>query len=476
MLKTLRNRLILSHVLPLLIVIPITGLVLIYLLETQVLIPQMSKELASNARLLAEFVRNQPQIWQNPAYAQQYLLQSNPNTNARAMLLYPNGRLLASTDPRDIALVDQTMNIPNLAGIQKGQMVSKISNSQNPSAEIIDIYVPVLDNQSHLLGIVRMTYRLSDVSKQFDLLRYLIVGILLICMIAGAVLGYILALSIASPIQQVTQAVYDLAYGDINKELPEHGPEEIRRLTRSVNFLSRRFQHLESTRKQLIANLIHELGRPLGALRAGILALIRGAAKDDKTLQEYLGGMDDETARLQRLLDDLMQMHERLLGNMDLDYQPIHPNDWLPKVLSPWKPAADEKHLIWKVNMPKDLPVIRADPDRLAQIVGNLVSNAIKFTPQNGTVTTSVGVEDHELWIRVSDTGPGIPPDEQEKIFLPFYRGKQGGRLPQGLGLGLGIARELAVSHGGRLDVASEPGAGSRFTVWIPIRNGTKPT
>ena len=106
----------------------------------------------------------------------------------------------------------------------------------------------------------------------------------------------------------------------------------------------------------------------------------------------------------------------------------------------------------------------------MAQAVGNLVSNAIKYTPPQGSVTVSAGSQEGEVWLRVSDTGPGIAAEEQARIFAPFYRGPVSGRFPQGMGLGLSIARDLVTAHGGRLTVESAPGAGSQFTIWLPVQ------
>jgi signal transduction histidine kinase len=102
--------------------------------------------------------------------------------------------------------------------------------------------------------------------------------------------------------------------------------------------------------------------------------------------------------------------------------------------------------------------------------VGNLVSNAIKYTPPQGSVMVSAGSQAGEVWLRVSDTGLGIPAEEQARIFAPFYRGPSSGRFPQGMGLGLSIARDLVTAHGGRLTVESASGAGSHFTIWLPVQ------
>jgi signal transduction histidine kinase len=121
--------------------------------------------------------------------------------------------------------------------------------------------------------------------------------------------------------------------------------------------------------------------------------------------------------------------------------------------------------------VPDTLPSLEVDADRLAQALSNLLSNAIKYTSPAGAVSVDAGVEEDEnaVWIRVSDTGPGIAPEEQERIFAPFYRSQADRRFPQGMGLGLSIAQALIAAHGGWLELESTPGMGSHFTIWIPL-------
>jgi signal transduction histidine kinase len=250
--------------------------------------------------------------------------------------------------------------------------------------------------------------------------------------------------------------------------LPELGTAETQQLSRAVNTLFERLRALEAARKRLLANLVHEIGRPLGALRMGIEALAHGANHNPKFYAELLEGMDLETARLQSLLEDLSHLHEQALGTLELDYQNLDLTTWLPGMLSSWKQLASKKRLHWELHIPQSLPVVRADPLRLDQVIGNLVSNAIKYTPRGGTVKVEAGESNSHIWVRISDNGPGIPLDAQELIFEPFVRGGQGRRFPQGMGLGLTIARELIEAHGGRLELESEPGMGCEFTVWLP--------
>jgi signal transduction histidine kinase len=319
-----------------------------------------------------------------------------------------------------------------------------------------------------VIGIVRITYEFASFSDQFVQQRTLIAGVLLIGLLLGGAIGLILAVSIDRPLRRATTAVNRLASGEGSDSLVESGPTELRQLAGAVNFLVQRLRNLEESRRHLLANLVHELGRPLGALRSAVQALMKGAGQDPQLGNELLSGMDGELARLQSLLTELTQLYDQVLGNLELNRQPLNLAQWLSETITPWEVAAKQKGLEWTTSLAENLPVIQADSVRLGQALGNLFSNAVKFTPAGGQVVVSAGEQDDQVWIKVQDNGPGIPVDEIEKVFAPFYRGGQGRRFVEGMGLGLSIARDLVEAHRGRLELESDPGQGSRFTVWLP--------
>jgi signal transduction histidine kinase len=469
MLHSLRNRLILSHILPILITIPFMGVALVYVLESQFIFPQLQEDLAGVAGLLAEITHNQVDLWEDPNYAENILKHLQPRLATRVMLLTPDGDLIASSDPADSSRQGQKLQIPGLDKVQQGQVVEQTIRSQSFGGRILDVLAPVYGNDNQLLGILRMSYHYDTIPEELLHLRYLIAATLFGSLIIGAVLGSILALNISTPLQRVTQAIYDLARGDRQQQLPEAGPDEINTLVRAVKYLDARLHNLETARHQLLANLVHEIGRPLGALRSGLQALTRGAKQNPELLDELLEGMNEEASQLQRLLDDLAHLHEQVLGTLELNRQPVALSEWLPMILRPWQEVASSKRLEWQLSIPPNLPVIQVDPIRLDQVFGNLVANAIKYTSAGGKISVFASEgEDDTVVIRVSDTGPGIAPEELEKIFEPFYRGEQKRRIKQGLGLGLSIAHDLIVAHGGQIEVDSTPGLGSNFIVKIP--------
>jgi two-component system sensor histidine kinase BaeS len=466
---TLRRRLILSHIIPLVVIIPIMGIALIYTLETRVLLSNLSKELEGQALLVAEVATDSPGIWRDDAQAQAFVDRLGPRLTGRMMLLSPNGYLLASSDPSDAERVGQLFESFDRADVLDGVVQVRTIYSRRLHTEVAQVLAPVMGPDQQVIGVVRLSRQLTTVYEWFLRLRYVIAGVLAVGLVLGIAVGGILALNMERPLRQVTQAIYRLSSGRRLETLTEQGPGEIRLLVHAFNALGERLHTLEQARRQLLANLVHELGRPLGALYSAIQALTGGADRDAALRQELLAGMGKEIKRLQRLLADLSRLHEQVLGTLELDREPVDLGGWLAEVLVPWREAAQRRGLQWDAAVPDDLPTMEIDPDRLAQALGNLLSNAIKYTPRGGNVSVESGVKDREAWIRVGDTGPGIAPDEQERVFTPFYRGPSAGRFPQGMGLGLTIARDLITAHNGRLEVESTPGQGSRFTIWIDL-------
>ena len=470
MLSTLRARLIASHVLPLIIIIPLMGLALVYMLETRVILPNLARQLTGQAVLVGELTREHPEIWQDPAGAGAFVSRISPLFPGQLMLLSSDGVVLASSDPAEAGLVGRSAGLAGVPEALAGRQYSEIRYSPGRRAEVADVLVPVPGASGAPAGVVRLTDYTANVWGRFSRLRYVIAEVLIAGLAVGAGLGLGLAVTIERPIQRVTNAVHDLAGGGQLAPLPETGPAETRLLARAFNTLAERLTRLEKARRQLLANLVHELGRPLGTLGAASHALLNGALYDDPILaRELLAGISGQVERLDRLLDDLADLHDHVLGTLELDRKPLALGDWLPPELATWREAARQKGLDWQVTLAPALPTVSADGDRLGQAVGNLLSNAVKYTPAGGRVCVEAGADPGWAWLRVADSGPGIPLEEQDRIFDPFYRNPQGRRFPQGMGLGLTIARDVVAAHGGRLDLESRPDQGSCFTIRLPL-------
>ena len=464
MMRTLRTRLILSHILPLLIILPVLGIVLSYLLETQVILSGISNELSQDGLLTAAEAGELPEIWSTPSEAQGFVRRYSGYHRAQVSLLDAQGNLIASSMVNSVDQPGQPLEIPNLSEIAAAETPVQIIYS----VEFIEAFAPIVDANQQIVGAVRITQQLNEVNDQFLQLRYFIIGAFLVALVASVAIGLFFALRLGHYLQHVTTAIYGVTTGREWKTLPEKGPEEIRLLLRAFNSLIERLQSLEDSRRRLLANMVHEIGRPVGAMQSAIHALLSGGDQDPAFRRELLEGMSDQTKRLMPLLDNLAELHGQVLGTFKLDVQPVDLDIWLPRVIATWREAARAEKLTWQENIADTLPVVEIDSNRVAQAIGNLLGNAIKYTPNGGTVTLDVNPKDDGVSISVSDTGPGIPQEEQEQIFKPFYRSHHDRRFPQGMGLGLTIAHDIIAAHSGTLQVESTSGQGSRFTIWLP--------
>jgi len=464
--RSLRTRLLISHSLPLIIIILLAGFALDYLVETQILLPTFADELTNEAKLLANFSASQSDIWVESLNAKVYLSRLEPVLGAYVSLFDSQGNFLSSTDPRIL----NSAHPPNIK-LQKVLSEDKIiqtTYSGHLEAHVVDVFVPVRGDADNIIGVIQMSYHLEDVYGQFLALRRGIIGILTIGVFLGAVIALLLAVNMSNALRQVTVSIQQLATGKEVVSPEEQGPEEIRDLIRTVNALVTRLHTLETTRRKLLANLVHEFGRPLGALLPAVQALEAGAVENENLRQELLEGMEDEINILRRLLDDLTGLYDQYAGSFVLEFQSVNLTKWLPILLHTHREEALAKGLHWQSNISDDLPVMEVDPVRLAQAIGNLVNNAIKFTPQGGAVSVEANVQNRDVWIHVRDTGLGIPLDDQDLLFMPFFRGRSKTRFPQGMGLGLSIARDLIMAHQGQLEFESVPGEGSCFKIWLP--------
>lgn len=466
--RTLRARLILSHILPILVIIALIGIALNYVLETRFLLTNLAGELTGKAILIAELATDRRELWDRPALAQEFAERVGSQLNARVMLLDTNGRLLASTDPTDLALRGQVIeDLPDLEEVLAGEVIVGTQYSRYLLADVVDVQVPAWGPDQQIIGVVRLTHRLENIYEQVLVLRYLIIAVLAFGLTLGLGVSWFFAVSLGHYLRQVTQAIHSVASEQDIELLPVQGPEEIQTLLTAVNTMSERLQNLEKVRRRLLANIVHELGRPLGALLSAIQALQGGAHQKEAFRNEILSGMQDEVGRLRRLLNDLLRMYDQTLEAVVLNPRVLSLSEWLKSVLPAWREMAISNGLRWEADIPKDMLELTFDPDSMAQALGNLISNAIKYTPKGGKVAVDAGADDVKVWIHIRDTGPGIPVKEQGEIFKPFYRSISNQRFPQGMGLGLSIARDQVEAHGGFIEVASTPGEGSTFTIWL---------
>lgn len=461
--RSLRGQFILSHILPFVVILPLAGLILLYLVEAQVMLVELSNDLEERAALIAEAVARQPEVLADQASARRFIADISPLTEGEIYLLGADGTLIAA-DPTLGELPDPAL----LAAAADSPRTTQVSMTYEVAEQTGEALAPIVDIDEQLIGIVGVRESISGLAAAFGPLRRLVTFTVLVGMALGALAGLWLAGRLAQPISETAAAVARIAAGEQGPPLSPKGPGEVRQLSESVNTLSERLRSLEEMRRRSFANIVHELGRPLGAVLAAI-SVLRGRAGEDPAIrEELLAGVEKELVALEPLLEDMSQLHAEATGAIRLDRRPVPLSEWLHEIIVPWREAAAAKDLSWVVEIPPDLPEANIDPQRMGQVIGNLLSNAVKYT-ESGGIAVYATWSATAAAISVADSGPGIPAEEHLRIFDPFYRGATPQRTTEGLGVGLAIARSLTEAHGGRLTVESAPGRGSVFTVTLPV-------
>jgi signal transduction histidine kinase len=316
--------------------------------------------------------------------------------------------------------------------------------------------------------VVQAATTMDTVNQASQGILLMLLGSMAFALIGSAALGLGLSNRALKPIDAITQSAERVVSAeDLKGRLAWKGPlDELGRLTSVLNQMLGRLEHLFSVQQRFVADVSHELRTPLTAMR-GHLDLIKRYGMD----QDSLEAVESEVGRMSRMVSDLLLLARADYGGLTLEFEPRDLDALVEEVYADARMLANERSLHIQLG---HIDPVRAniDYDRLKQqLLLNLVGNAIKFTPDGGTITISLHKKQRDAIIEISDTGIGIAPADMTRIFDRFYQAdtsRQRPDLNEGAGLGLSIAKWIAQAHGGSITVKSEPGVGSTFTVNLP--------
>jgi signal transduction histidine kinase len=283
----------------------------------------------------------------------------------------------------------------------------------------------------------------------------------------GLLLAFLLSRTLTRPIRELTAATRAVSAGQLKQEVPVHSRDELGELATSFNRMNAELVRSTELRRQMTADIAHELRTPVSVIMGHAEAVHDGVMAPSLESFEIIR---DEVERLDSLIEDLRTLSRADAGELSIEFQLVPPVKLLEKVLAIHKQHAAQKNIAIQLQVESDLPEISADPGRLVQVLSNLVDNALLYTPEGGHVLISARVVAEGLEIRVQDSGPGIAENELERVFERFYRSDPSRQRNEGgSGLGLAIAKSIIEKHNGRIWAESKPGEGTTLVIHLPI-------
>ncbi len=355
----------------------------------------------------------------------------------------------------------------SIIGSSGGSRVGEtITSSERAAATPIQV-----DGQTvgWLIADPQMMHGVTDTAAQ-DFLARVNRSILLAALAAGLIalgLGFLLFRQITAPLDALASASDKIATGDLTARAPVRGDDEIARVARSFNAMADNLAHSETARRNMLADIAHELRNPIGVIQSHLEAMMDEVFPTDKA---QLASLHDETILLSRLVNDLRELSLADAGQLTLTREPTDLCALIERTVAAFQPQASEQHIVLTTLLAENIPLLNLDAQRIEQVLRNLLSNALRYTPANGNVTVKLGRDGNFARIEVHDTGTGIAPHALPHVFERFWRGdKSRSRARGGTGLGLAIAKQWVEAHGGKIGVASELNKGTMFWFTLPL-------
>jgi two-component system, OmpR family, sensor histidine kinase BaeS len=285
-------------------------------------------------------------------------------------------------------------------------------------------------------------------------------------MAVALVMGILLARTLTRPIKELTSAAQNIAAGQLAQQVKVSSQDEIGQLAGAFNQMSQEVVRVNQQRKQMTADIAHDLRTPLTVIAGYVESMRDGVLLPTA---ERLGVIYTEIERLQDLVGDLRMLSQADAGELPLNPQPIAPKALLEQAAAPFAYRAAQQGIALTIDASEKLPAMRVDVARMMQVFGNLVSNALRYTPEGGTIRLSASASEKAIFLSVQDNGTGIALEDLPYIFDRFHRADRSRHTEEGeSGLGLAIVKALVEAHGGVVSAESTLGQGTRITIKIP--------
>lgn len=361
--------------------------------------------------------------------------------------------------------------------VLEGEVVFRRGFNPYMEQELLSAAIPIRSVADRaVIGALFISAPLAPLTANVRAMQQAILLTLAGGIVMATVLSLLISRSLARPLLEMDQLARRMAAGDYNTKVPVRTGDELGQLAGSLNNLVAelnvkvdQLERMDKNRREFVDAVSHELRTPLTVIQGYTEAMADGLVKEPVVQERYLGYMQDEIMRLRRLVDELLDVSRIEAGRLDIQTEPVNLAGMAERVLELLRPAANDVEVKLELVVQAGVPLVPGHPDRLEQVLINLLSNALRYTPAGGTVLVGVSPGQDEVEISVRDTGPGIPEQEIPLIWERFYKGdKSRTRTDAGSGLGLAIAKKIVELHHGVIDMSNHPEGGSVFTVRLP--------
>lgn len=435
------------------------------------LVEEKQNNLINEANLLSEqTISSYIQGITSLEYLQLRFDEFEDTLKTKVWLLSSDGQLLAASNSGNLTNLPQ--NIRNLAvdiDLEKG--FTQAGNFYNIfDGTMISIGIPVY-MESEQKGYLILHTSMTEVEGlQDDMLSIMYMPFLVMLLVVGIVMAY-LSGTILRPVAKINAAAREYAKGNFEARTGVKRKDELGELSDSLEYMAGELNKLDEYRKNFIANISHDFRSPLTSIKGYLEAMLDGTIPVEK-YDRYLNIVLKESKRLTKLTTGLLELNDFDTYGPVLKRQSFDIVDVIRETRNTVEGLCEEKHLDFRLKCPAENATVYADKMKIGQVVYNLIDNAIKFSPENGTILVTVYEKNSKIFVSVKDEGPGIEKDKQNKVWDRFYKTDSSrGKDKQGTGLGLAITREIIKAHGENINLISTEGAGSEFVFSLPQNN-----
>lgn len=340
------------------------------------------------------------------------------------------------------------------------------------TGSMVSLYAVPIRADGALTGVLMLVATSQDAYRALADVQMKMLSWLVLVAVIVVIISIVMSRYFTRPIAELNEGIAEMTRGDFSNRVRIHGRNEFAQLAVAFNMMCERIENLDKARSQFVSNASHELKTPLSTMKILIETLMYQDPMDPGMTREFLGDINKEIDRLNSVIGDLLTLVSMDGGEKKMETRPVSVSDILGENMRRLQPLAREKGIEMTASL-REQVVVDGDASRLTQVFYNLMDNAIKYTGRGGSVRVELTKRDKKVIVRVSDTGIGIPREDQLHIFDRFYRvDKARSRETGGTGLGLSIVKQIVLLHGGTITVASEEEKGSTFTVELPEGTG----